>query len=239
MSADRAMMSCPACGAPVVQGDAFCQACGLPLAGAPAPAPVPAAMSCPACGAPVGSDDAFCEACGAALAAVPEVAAAPQGENAFCQVCGNPLAPGLCFCVNCGEPVPGAQGALSGSPAAAAQPTPSPAMTPNGTVVVSTDEHPQAVPGADVQASPAGGQRAAEPIEDEAPIEAMNHLVVLTRAEARMGCTKTIEVEGQSLSVRIPAGVNVTTKLDVTDNRVWDAHEGVYRPLRLGFYLID
>ena len=236
MSADRAVMACPACGAPVAQGDAFCQACGLPLAGAPASA-APAA-SCPSCGAPVGPGDAFCEACGAALGVAP-AAAAPQGANAFCQVCGSPLTPGLRFCVSCGEPVPGAQGApVGGPPVPAAQPPHSPAVTPNGTVVVSTDEHSQVVPAAGAQVPGAGGQRAA-PIDGELPIEPMNHLVVLTRAEARMGCTKAIEVEGQTLNVRIPAGVNVTTKLDVTDNRVWDAHEGVYRPLRLSFYLID
>ncbi|RME45683.1 MAG: zinc ribbon domain-containing protein [Caldilineae bacterium] len=49
---------CPACGAPVAAGDAFCSQCGAALGN-----------RCPACDAPVAPEDRFCTHCGARLTA--------------------------------------------------------------------------------------------------------------------------------------------------------------------------
>lgn len=77
---------CPACGAEVLPGEAFCANCGASLTQAPispeveaepAAEPVPAGPpTCPACGTEVEPADAFCSACGFALVpvAVPEPA---------------------------------------------------------------------------------------------------------------------------------------------------------------------
>ncbi|MBT2229352.1 protein phosphatase 2C domain-containing protein [Nonomuraea sp. NEAU-A123] len=53
-AAPRADVRCPVCEAPVLTGDAFCEACGHPL-GAP---------SCTSCGAPAVDADGYCERCG-------------------------------------------------------------------------------------------------------------------------------------------------------------------------------
>jgi predicted amidophosphoribosyltransferase len=79
---------CPACGAEVLPGEAFCANCGASLAQAPispepvaevepepAVEPVPEGPpTCPACGTEVEPGDTFCSACGFALKAVTPVA---------------------------------------------------------------------------------------------------------------------------------------------------------------------
>jgi predicted nucleic acid-binding Zn ribbon protein len=73
---------CPACGADVLPGEAFCANCGASLAQGPvAPEPEPevepepeAPPLCPACGTEIEPGDAFCSTCGFALKAVAPVA---------------------------------------------------------------------------------------------------------------------------------------------------------------------
>ena len=55
---------CPSCNRLVKPGARFCEACGHPLAAAPA---APATSTCPKCGKPVRPQAKFCEGCGAAL----------------------------------------------------------------------------------------------------------------------------------------------------------------------------
>lgn len=64
--------TCPRCGEPAAEGDAFCPNCGSALAGMPA--------ACPACGTPAEADDAFCANCGTRLAAAPAEAAAAEAS---------------------------------------------------------------------------------------------------------------------------------------------------------------
>lgn len=57
---------CPACGADVQPGAAFCASCGAAMPQT-APAPAPTGRTCPSCGQSVGADNAFCNHCGAKL----------------------------------------------------------------------------------------------------------------------------------------------------------------------------
>ncbi len=58
--------ACPRCGKPCLPGDAFCTACGQPLAELTADPPDKGEV-CPACGYAYQPDDAFCAKCGLAL----------------------------------------------------------------------------------------------------------------------------------------------------------------------------
>ena len=76
--------TCPGCGRPV-EGGAFCNYCGTPLA----------QDKCPQCGNPVSPGSAFCNRCGSPISAQP-----PNGK---CSKCGFENAPGSAFCSGCGN----------------------------------------------------------------------------------------------------------------------------------------
>jgi serine/threonine protein phosphatase PrpC/predicted RNA-binding Zn-ribbon protein involved in translation (DUF1610 family) len=62
---DRTALACPACGAPVVAGERFCESCGQRLV--PAPGWVSsraAAGPCPSCGSAQVGAEGYCETCG-------------------------------------------------------------------------------------------------------------------------------------------------------------------------------
>jgi hypothetical protein len=101
----EAKPTCPACGAEVLPGEAFCGDCGASLAQPPIPpepvaevvvpepvvpepaaepevapepvAEVAAALACPACGTEIEVGDRFCNACGFALKEAPSPALVP------------------------------------------------------------------------------------------------------------------------------------------------------------------
>ena len=57
----KGIMNCPECGAEVVAGAAFCNACGKKIELQPAPG----TKFCPQCGAVVAESNRFCNRCGA------------------------------------------------------------------------------------------------------------------------------------------------------------------------------
>ena len=64
------------------------------------------------------------------------------------------------------------------------------------------------------------------------------HLLMLTYDEARSGCHKRIDIDGETLEVDIPAGVDATTRLDVDGYGYYDEMTRERGALRLSFFLI-
>jgi DnaJ-class molecular chaperone len=62
-------------------------------------------------------------------------------------------------------------------------------------------------------------------------------LVHLTREEARMGCRKHVNVDGQSVPVDVPAGANVHTYIDIDNLGYRDERTGMVGPLRVCFHV--
>jgi hypothetical protein len=65
---------CPSCGQLTAAGDAFCAACGQPLAAAAPIAAAPAACACPRCGRAYEPGDRFCAGCGQTLTQTAKIA---------------------------------------------------------------------------------------------------------------------------------------------------------------------
>lgn len=63
-------------------------------------------------------------------------------------------------------------------------------------------------------------------------------LVTISRDEANKGCRKQIRVGHETIEVDIPAGIDVTTKLDVPGMGRYDEMTGQRGPLRLSFYIV-
>jgi len=143
---------CPACGASVLPGEAFCADCGASLAQSPLPPePVPEVMppAVPEEAAPAPKPEPEVAAPAQPIEPAPEAAPlAPPLPPAkpTCAVCGAELEPGSKFCSDCGAlqaAAPAAPAAAPGAqPAAeAAAPTP-PALGPCLAVVASGAEIP-------------------------------------------------------------------------------------------------
>ncbi|RPI58784.1 MAG: zinc-ribbon domain-containing protein [Chloroflexi bacterium] len=139
-------LTCPACGAEVGPGEAFCQNCGASLAQAPLPLEAveepaaaveepSAAVEAPA----VPVEEPIEQAVPAptappAPAGVPSVAPPDAAATALnCPACGAEISPEDTFCSSCGfalKAVPAAQGAAP-APALAPTPMPGPVATPS------------------------------------------------------------------------------------------------------------
>jgi len=94
-------VKCPACGADVLPGEAFCDGCGASLAQAPIP---PEPVEDADAGQP-GEESLPAEPSEPAPPEPSSAAAAPEGDAvlpAGCPVCGQPVAPGDVFCSSCG-----------------------------------------------------------------------------------------------------------------------------------------
>ena len=74
---------CANCGAPLKEGQQFCDKCGAPRS-------VPVTL-CANCGAPLQDGQQFCDKCGA-----------PRPQP-ICASCGEVLSPGQIFCPKCGQ----------------------------------------------------------------------------------------------------------------------------------------
>ncbi|MEJ2735889.1 MAG: zinc-ribbon domain-containing protein [Anaerolineae bacterium] len=125
--------TCPACGAEVVPGEAFCAACGASLAEPPIP-PEPVTEAEPEPAAPVEAEPAPVAEPAAPVEAEPAPVAEPAAEVApvaeaapspasTCPACGEEVEPGDAFCSACGF-------ALEGAPAPAPEAPPAPAPAP-------------------------------------------------------------------------------------------------------------
>jgi predicted amidophosphoribosyltransferase len=109
-------LTCPACGAEVLPGEAFCADCGASLAEPPLP-PLPVAEEEPAVeeAAPVAAPPAAPEAAPPVIQAPPEPA---------CPVCGAEVEATDRFCSNCGASLEPAVGVVAAAPAAPSPPVP-------------------------------------------------------------------------------------------------------------------
>lgn len=227
---------CPSCGAPLEAGAVFCTMCGASVPQG-STSSFASAGTCSVCGAPLDPGAGFCTMCGAAVSSGGAAAPAPMGGST-CPVCGEPLEPGAGFCIMCGTPVSG--GGISDS-TTVIPPAPDPygqnVMTP---ATVTPDNF------GTFGGAPAGfGSAPSQPTvhtdatmaEDDDPT-VRPKLLMLTYDEARNGCTKTVEVDGQSIQVDIPAGVDVNTKMDIPNYGYFDEMTGARGPLRLTFFLV-
>lgn len=191
-------------------------------------------MTCPSCGASVEPGESFCSMCGMNLIAFMAMAPAPSAAPASvgtCPHCGAPLEPGDIFCVSCGSPL--------GNASTYAVPTAAPAstaMTPDLFAYGSGGSNGGGAAPAHRAPDPAAGS--ANDMADDDDPTVRPQLLMLTYQEARTGCTKTVSVDGQQVTVNIPAGVDVTTKLDIEGLGYFDDMTGQRGPLRLTFFLV-
>ncbi len=232
--------TCPKCGAELATDAMFCIVCGNPIAqnaAAPAPAPVNAMPvsqgTCTRCGAPLDADALFCIVCGAQVEAR---GAQPPAPMRSCPNCGWDLDPDALYCISCGAPVPKAAGPRAGVVAPGGSGTahidtggePAPNM-----VQPQAPGAPISSPGAPISLVPVAPSR-----EDDDDATVRPRLVMLTREEARTGCIKTLAIDpGTTIDVVVPAGVDVTTKMDALGYGHFDEMTGQRGPLRLSFFI--
>ena len=228
--------TCPSCGATLEPGASFCVMCGTSVKGAEAPMASPLS-TCQNCGAALEPGMSFCVMCGAPVpptgatapepAPLPHVApplpvAAPMPIAApvpakTCPVCGAELEPNASFCVMCGNPIsPGASSASV-----------TPEVVSYDSVSFDSDSSHQ-----NIAAVPTDGFE-----EDDDPT-VHPILLTLTYEEARSGCRKQVRIDGEQVSVDIPAGVDANTKFDIPNKGYYDEMTGRRGPLRICFYLI-
>lgn len=203
---------------------------------------------CPSCGEPLEPGASFCVMCGAQLGS--PAGHDPYSQDGFaaapataCPVCGEPIEPGASFCVMCGTPLENTSSFDQGDPfgpgvISVDPPMPVPLTPPE------TGYTPDVVGFSDPYDQPYedDSQPTVLTIDD---IDADDddptvrpHLLTLTYQEAREGCHKTVKVDGQSIEVDVPAGVDVNTLLDIPNHGYFDEMTGRRGPLRLTFYLI-
>ena len=188
------------------------------------------AGTCPYCGADLFGNEVFCTQCGQSLGTTSQSTQGPAVVGSCPNPdCGAPIYEGDVFCTTCGMDL-GSAGvtppAGNGYGLAGGGPT---VMNPLGG-----------------QGGPVGDTTTSAPLppdpvtgiaDDDTPT-ARPMMVRISREEARMGCRKTIEVDGQQISVDIPAGVGIYTKLDVPNLGYFDEMTGDRGPLRLSFRIV-
>lgn len=249
--------TCAYCGAPLEADAVFCIVCGRQVGqgggatGFPASAPAPAG-SCANCGAPLEAGAQFCVVCGAEANA--GAGQSPMGNQgvaapaASCPNCGWPLEPGALYCISCGVKVDAAGGAqaggspMPGGPGSGAAPFDG-AWAGNQTINLGANGGAQQWDNGRATAAPQGPitpTPAPVSVDDDDDASARPQLIMLTADEARRGCVKRITVNKQTqetVEVNIPAGVNITTKLDVPGYGHPDGMTGRRGPLRLSFFI--
>lgn len=197
------------------------------------------AGTCPQCGAELYGNEVFCTQCGASLgdgtqgaSETPRIGRCP---NPYCQ---RPIYAGDVYCTYCGQDLQGGVGPQPSGPDAV---TPKRGNGPTVLVDSSTPPFGEAIDHTvPVNGSSGSGVTFAKPLEwtDDDCITARPQMVRLTREEARMGCRKTVEVDGRFIKVDIPAGVGLYTKLDVPNLGYYDEATGERGPLRLSFRIV-
>ena len=241
--------TCPNCGELLEPGASFCTMCGSPVsAGAPAGTDAGSGV-CNVCGAPLDPGASFCIMCGSPVGVAAAPAQAPAAGSGVCPVCGEPLDPGASFCIMCGTPVGGA------APAPVEPPheifvdgyfeNPDGTQTPFG--FTAPDPGYQTIETTPGSATYGYGQpqqpsvptvHTDDKMADDDDPTVRPKLLMLTYDEARNGCTKQVTIDGQSIEVTIPAGVDVNTKLDIPNYGYFDEMTGARGPLRLTFFLV-
>ena len=234
--------TCPSCGASLEPGASFCTMCGSPISfDAPAGTNDGSGV-CSVCGAPLDPGASFCVMCGSPVGVAAGPAQAPTADPGRCPVCGEPLDPGASFCIMCGTPVgEAASGPMEGPRYISVDGYPE---NPDGTQTsigfTTLDPGYQTIDttsggyGQPQQPTVHSGDKMAD--DDDPTVRPK--LLMLTYDEARNGCTKQVTIDGQSIEVTIPAGVDVNTKLDIPNYGYFDEMTGARGPLRLTFFLV-
>ncbi len=221
--------TCSNCGAPLEPDAFFCIVCGKPVSKTDAEAtpssPDAGGAVCVQCGSPLEPNAQFCVVCGAKVTSAVEqeedsIGGQPQEQN--CPNCGWPLESDAIYCISCGFKV-------GDSSSKTSQPyhfddlgavPPVPAGSSSGLSASLVPAPPM--------------------VDDDDDATVRPRLVMLTREEARTGCRKTIEVDRsthESIQIDVPAGVDVTTKLDVPGYGYFDELSGQRGPMRLTFFI--
>lgn len=237
--------TCAMCGAQLEADAMFCIVCGNPVtqsgevASGAANLAGPPQATCAQCGSPLDEGARFCIACGAQ---VPSAGGQMSAPTRSCPNCGWELDPDALYCISCGAQVP----QVASSPAGPEIGVPGATGTARIDNNIPQQPHqapqqyqappqpqPMQVPGAPVTLVPV---RPSQDDDDDAT--ARPRLIMLTREEARTGCTKTLRLDPTTtIEVDVPAGVDVNTKMDAPGYGHFDELTGQRGPLRLSFFV--
>lgn len=188
-------------------------------------------VTCPYCGQELFGDELYCTNCGKALPnhsinAQADAISDATPENDSCPHCGAPVFADDTFCITCGKPLQrDVQPTVNPTPPKKEQPKQVPTNpTPRDSPKDEKTLVGKLVPTADVT-------------EDDDPT-ARAKLVRLTRQEARNGCTKKLQIENTTYSVRIPPGATVDVQLRIEGLGYADNSNGTRGPLLVGFHVV-
>lgn len=221
-----------------------------------------APSSCEHCGAPLIPGNVFCTSCGTRVAQVEE-APRTEGDDVFCTNCGAKIVPGNNFCTNCRQEILWEAGGAN-----VPGPTPDPSIDdldepvdpppiPTSLPIPPEDEY------VIVGYCTACGKPlyegnnfctfCAAPVvplppedspvndttdEDDDDPTMLSKLLSITQEEARVGCRKTLVLDGgQTVVVEVPAGANPGTKIDIPGYGLVNKRTGSRGVLRVSCYI--
>ena len=260
--------TCATCGAPLNPGASFCIMCGAPVGGGrqqqqPVRRQATAPGVCPNCGEPLDPSAAFCIMCGTPIDLATAVVSGPRGVAVTPPLdTGNATDHAVTTVLDVGDDYRNDSSVTTVMDVGGSYQRDSAVTTVIGvgdryqndssvTTVVDVGGGEDFEPGMPTP-MPKPTQRAAQrtakgqthllrdtgTMADDDDPTVRPHLLMLTYDEARSGCHKRIDIDGETLEVDIPAGVDATTRLDVDGYGYYDEMTRERGALRLSFFLI-